>query len=78
MTVPTASQEYTFLAALQSAEAVRQVARAQALASFDPTDPTHFASYVAATAAANAVFRASVVAAAAAANITLAPPGSSP
>jgi hypothetical protein len=73
----TAQQEYAFLAALQSAEAIRQVARQQALSSFDPSVPTNFASYVAATAAADAVFRASVVAAAAVANITLAPPGSS-
>ena len=75
MTTP--AQEYTFLAALQSAEAVRQTARAQALASFDPSDPTNFASYVAAVAAANAVFRASVVAAAVAADITITRPGSS-
>jgi hypothetical protein len=69
MTTP--AQERVFEAALQSAEAVRQTARASALASFDPRVPTNFASYVAATAAADAVFRAAVVAAAADAGIAL-------
>jgi hypothetical protein len=73
----TPAQEYAFIAALQSAEAIRQVARQQALAAFDPRNPVNFPLYTTAVAAADEVFRATVTAAALVAGVTLAPPGAS-
>jgi hypothetical protein len=75
--VTTPAQEFVFLASLKAAAAIRETARAQALANFDPSNPTNFVNYVAATSAADATFRATVAAAAAAADITLTPPGAS-
>ena len=74
--MPSAEQERLFAAALKSAEMVRRVARDQALASFSPVDPANFPAFTAATAAADAAFRASVTAAAADAGIVIPPPGS--
>jgi hypothetical protein len=76
MTTP--EQERVFEANLRVAEAVRRVARERALIDFNPTDALNFPLYVAAITSADSTFRAAVIAAAAAANITLAPPGSSP
>jgi hypothetical protein len=75
MTTP--AQERVFVAALRTAAAIRETAREQALASFDPTDPLNFSLYTTAVAAADATFRASVTAAAVAAEITIPRPGSS-
>jgi hypothetical protein len=59
MTAP--EQERVFIAALRAAEAVRRVAREQALVNFVPTDPLNFPLYVAAVTAADSTFKATVI-----------------